>query len=91
VPIRYVIEAAGGDVGWNEQTKIVSLKINDTNVSLSPVSSRVTIDGSTNQTNNTPILEKGQPLLQLKILYRCFQVIARGTILFHSKTAYQGI
>jgi len=78
VPIRYVIEAAGGDVGWNEQTKIVSLKINDTNVSLSPVSSRVTIDGSTNQTNNTPILEKGTTFVAIKDIVSMFSGNSTG-------------
>jgi len=82
VPIRYVIEAAGGDVGWNGKTKIVSLKINDTNVSLSPVSSRITINGSANQANNTPILEKGTTFVAIKDIVSMFSGNSTGDYSF---------
>jgi len=57
-------------------------EINDTNVSLSPVSSRITINGSANQANNTPILEKGTTFVAIKDIVSMFSGNSTGDYSF---------
>ena len=82
VPIRFVVEAAGGDVGWNGKTKTISLKINDTNVSLTLASSSITINGSTNQTISAPILDKGTTFVAIKDIVSMFSGNSTGDYSF---------
>ncbi len=82
VPIRYVVEAAGGDVVWNGKTKTISLKINNTSVSFAPTSSSLTVNGGLSQTISLPILDKGTTFVAIKDIVSMFSGNSTGDYSF---------
>lgn len=67
VPIRFVAENLGFDVGWNRTDKTIAIGENG-KVSLKVGSTTATVDGKTVALDSAPVIENGRTLVPLRFI-----------------------
>ena len=72
VPIRAIIEAMGGSVAWNAETKTAALKYADSSIELTIDSTTAYLDGESKELDTTPAIINGRTMLPLRFVAEGF-------------------
>lgn len=74
VPIRAIIEAFGGSVGWEEETKSVLLTMEDDTIKLAINSSTAYLNGKKNSLDVAPTVVNGRTMLPIRFIAEGFNL-----------------
>ena len=72
LPLRAVVEAMGGKVGWVDATRSVSLSLEGKEILMTIGSRTVTVDGREEQLDVAPILSGGRTMLPIRYVAESF-------------------
>jgi hypothetical protein len=72
VPLRFISEAFGADVSWNEALKVVFLARGPSQVQLSIGSKLAIIDGRITQMLEAPLIQNGRTMVPLRFISEAF-------------------
>lgn len=68
VPVRFIVEALGAEVSWNEEERLITIKHEKQVITLQPEHEEAYIDGSMIILTGKPLIENGTTLLPLRFL-----------------------
>ncbi len=68
VPVRFISENFGAEVGWDEATKTVTLKLNGKKVTMQIGSDILTVDGIDTKMDVTPLIIENRTMIPLRAL-----------------------
>ncbi len=69
VPLRFVVEKAGGEVSWNEGGRTVEIKVGDYVSSINIDCKCAKVDGGKIILNNAPVIKNDRTMLSVSDLY----------------------
>ena len=72
VPIRAIIEAMGGEVGWDGDTRSVTLKYNDNEIRLVIDSTMAYLNGKANELDTAPAIINERTMLPIRFVSESF-------------------
>ena len=72
VPIRAIIEAAGGAVGWDGATQTVTLSYAGSNIELKIDSATARLNGMTDELDTAPAIINERTMLPIRYISECF-------------------
>ena len=72
VPIRAIIEAMGGEVGWDGDTRTVTPKYNDNEIRLVIDSTTAYLNGAANELDTTPAIINERTMLPIRFVSESF-------------------
>jgi len=92
VPVRFISESFGADVGWDVDTQTVSIKMNRTNITMQLGSTDMVVDGKTTILDVPAMSIEGRTMIPLRAMAEAIgkEVTwdSRGLILISDTTYY---
>lgn len=73
VPIRTIIEAMGGSVEWNDETKTAVLNYNNNVIELTVDSNTAYFNGTANELDTAPAVVSGRTMLPIRFIAESFE------------------
>ncbi|AGL03801.1 stalk domain-containing protein [Desulfoscipio gibsoniae] len=68
VPLRFVLEVFGAEVGWDSEAREISVRHNDTEIRLEPGVAKAVVNGEVQTIAGAPVIENGITLVPLRFL-----------------------
>jgi len=94
VPIRFISEAFGADVQWDDFSKTVTVTINDKIVKLQVGNNQATVDGNTVSLDQSPVIIDARTFVPIRFISEALGLSVywepqRQLVYIRSKTKYE--